>query len=178
MPRVREDFHDLVELCFYQVRPDTGTDYPCTMRQLRDLRQLPAIRYPQPRSPYEACYTLVDFLRRDPIPGSKVDAALRRIGIALDLHDWGPDLIIKAFHDLDTAFFAANLAGMTTVNWFADSELCAMGHPSVFGVTEGPSKWPGPHEIYLNAHRIFRRGSAGHFSQMWGTVSITLITVA
>lgn len=178
MHRIREDFHELVELCFYQVRPDTGTDYPCTMRQLRDLRQPPAIRYPQPRSPYEACYTLVDFLRSGPIPGSKVDAALRRIGIALDLHDWGPDLIIKAFHDLDTAFYAANLAGMTTVNWSADSEFRAMGHPRSFGFTRGPSKWPGPQEIYLNAHHIFLRGSAGHFSQMWGTVSITLITVA
>ncbi|CAO1604289.1 MAG: hypothetical protein LQ349_001071 [Xanthoria aureola] len=176
MPRVREDYPYLWHLCFEEIRPETGTDYPCTARQLRDIRHPPMLRYPRPISPHEACDALVDFLSRVPRPGSKTDAALCRIGDALDLLDWGPDLIIKAFHDLDRAFFATTLTGMTTVDWFANHEFQAMGCPPAYGMTT--SLYPGPQAIYLNARNIFRTGQAGHFSQMWQTVSISLVPLA
>ena len=173
MPRrgggIREDFHDLVEECYYDPHPDDGTPYPCKEEHLRQLRSLRHIHYPPLRSPDKACSDLIRHLTAAPSP--RVSAAIRRIGISLELRDWGPDLILKAFHDLDTAFFASTLGGRTTVQWKSDRELRAMGSEEVYGVTYTSFCGCKPQKIYLNAEIIFSEGSAGHFKQMWGTVS-------
>ena len=179
MPRprggLREDFHDLVEQCFYDPHPHEGTRYPCKEEDLRQLQRLRHVHYPRRRSPDKACSDLVRHLTAR--PSSRVSAALRRIEISLELREWGPDLILKAFRDLDTAFFASTLSGRTTVKWKSDRELCAKGKEGVYGVTYSPRKGSGPQRIVLNAERIFKEGSVGHFKQMWGTVSTSLLVV-
>lgn len=168
--RVREDFHDLVEQCFYDPHPDEGTEYPCTKGQLRELRSIGPVHYAERISPRKACSELLRFHER---PASRREnAALSRIGTALRLRDWGPDLIIKAFHDLDTAFFGGNLAGYTMVRWDSDSKFRQVGVGSSYGVTFTSFDGPDPQKIFLNAELIFKDGSVGHFKQMWGTVSI------
>ncbi|KAL9626615.1 MAG: hypothetical protein Q9204_007167 [Flavoplaca sp. TL-2023a] len=176
MPRprggLREDFHDLVEQCFYDPHPDEGTEYPCKEELLRQLRGLRHVHYPRRRSPDRACSDLVRHLTAR--PSSRVSAALHRIGISLELREWGPDLILKAFRDLDTAFFASTLSGRTTVQWKSDRELCARGDVGIYGITYEPRRESDPTRIFLNAEVIFMDGSVGHFKQMWGTVSTSL----
>ncbi|KAL8840148.1 MAG: hypothetical protein Q9205_005866 [Flavoplaca limonia] len=166
--RIREDFLDLVEQCFDEPHPDEGTDYPCTKGQLRELRSIGPVHYVARISPRKACSELLRFHER---PASRREnAALSRIGTALRLLDWGPDLIIKAFHDLDTAFFGGNLAGYTMVRWQSDAEFHQVGVGSSYGVTFTCFNGTEPQKIFLNAEVIFGEGSVGHFKQMWGTM--------
>lgn len=172
----RRDQWDLVDMSFDEVRHNTGTDYPCTRRELRSLRckgrSFRAPILPRPWSPDEACDRLLNFLNQSSGRNPDIDAALGRIGNALQLREWGPDLIIKAFHDLDRAFFAATLAGSTKVEWASQEEFAAQGSTLVRGHTMGQDF--GGSLIQLNAEFIFRDGSEGHFSDMWRTVSNTL----
>lgn len=148
-----------------EVLPDYGTDYPCTMRQLQSYRTVPAPTYDRPWSANKAARVLLEFLNA-PVPlGSRADAALHRIGFALGLSDWGPDLIIKAFRDLDLAFFRGTLTGKTMVNWATDQEF----DRPVRGTTRFLGH--GRCHIRLNASLIFCTGPTGTFSQMWTTVS-------
>lgn len=123
--------------------------------------------------PDQACCRLVQYLRRAPTP--KVEAALYRIKDALSLHmtpeEWYPDLILKAFDDLDLAFFGHKLAGRTRAKWAPHSKFEAIGAPGALGATRGREAPFEPIQIYLNAHEVFSFGSAGHFRQMWATVS-------
>ncbi|KAL8993669.1 MAG: hypothetical protein Q9169_006169, partial [Polycauliona sp. 2 TL-2023] len=91
--------------------------------------------------------------------------------------NWGPDLAIKAFHDLDTAFFGSTLAGYTTIRWIRGSQAHAMGEPTALGLTIDGSTFGKSQDIYLNAHQIWKIGSApGHFRQIWFSVSRNPIT--
>ena len=56
-------------------------------------------------------------------PGNLEMSAIERISRAIAAgHDgvWGPDLIIKAFCDLDTIFFCGRLRGHVCVRWLRD----------------------------------------------------------
>lgn len=44
-------------------------------------------------------------------------AAILRLRAGLEIQDWKPDLVIKAFHDLDTVFFNGKLRGHVTIQW-------------------------------------------------------------
>lgn len=44
-------------------------------------------------------------------------AAIFRLQGGLGIKDWKPDLIIKAFMDLDAVFFAGKLRCHTTISW-------------------------------------------------------------
>ncbi|MCJ1262297.1 hypothetical protein MMC22_002167 [Lobaria immixta] len=60
--------------------------------------------------PEQAATELEWFL--DPIIpiDSMVRAAILRLRAGLEIQDWKPDLVIKAFHDLDTVFFQWKVA--------------------------------------------------------------------
>ncbi|KAL8991891.1 MAG: hypothetical protein Q9169_007561 [Polycauliona sp. 2 TL-2023] len=172
--RVRRDFKVLVEESLRPVSIDAGTPYPCTEQQLHDLRYLLVVRYPQPWSTDRAANWLLAFLRSDARQFPKVNAAMLRLGVGVGLGEdwaaWGPDLIIKAFYDLDTAFFGSNLGGMTRVEWVPDSFFRARGHDDTFGLTVDQSRDESAQRIYLNAHVIWKAGRSGYFREMWGTL--------
>ena len=166
----REDHDWLVEMSMYPVLPDSGTNYPCSMRLLQSYQTFPEPSSGRFYSRRAAERGALEFLDKPAMPGSKEANALHRIGAGLDLPNWGPDLIIKAFRDLDIAFFGGKLTGKVMVNW-ATPEECyreeALG--TAYGITRHLGY--GRAHIVLNPLIIFKDGRPGTFCAMWMTVS-------
>ena len=72
---------------------------------------------------------------------------------------YGPDIVIKAFKDLDTVFFGGRLRGNVYIMW-ADEYMIGslqMAH-AVWGVCQRPRRGErGQVRIVLNADTIFRK---------------------
>lgn len=109
--------HMLLELARYQVRPEWGTAYPCSRRNLASYRRVPVPARKKPLSNELATSKVVSFLNEPIGTGSKEEAALHRLAEGMQLEDWGPDLAIKAFDDLDVLFFRGVLATRTMINY-------------------------------------------------------------
>lgn len=93
------------------------TSYPCDPY---DLAQCASISNDFPhsaRTPDSATTDLERFLDPYTWINSTVQAAIDRLVAGLYIPDWTPDLVIKAFYDLDTVFFDGKLRGMTTILW-------------------------------------------------------------
>ena len=56
-----------------------------------------------------AAYQLVRHNRPRKQPSSEEHDAIERLRECLAIEDWGPDIVIKAFRDLDTVFFKGRL---------------------------------------------------------------------
>lgn len=69
---------------------------------------------------------VVNFLNEPIVPSSKEEAALHRIAEGMQLKDWGPDLAIKAFDDLDILFFRGVLATKTMLNYATEEVRSAL----------------------------------------------------
>ena len=65
----------------------------------------------------EAAYQITRHNRMHKEPPLEELDAIKRLKKALEIHDWAPDLIIKAFKDLDTVFFKGRLLGNSLVRW-------------------------------------------------------------
>lgn len=102
--------------------------------------------------------------------------AIGRLRDSSKIKDWGPDLIIKAFQDLDTVFYKGCLVGNCLLRW-RDLEGCDQksrsGECSWYGITKpaGPKK-NRQCEIILSAqHIIF--GCRDPYIQMWRTMLVS-----
>lgn len=98
-----------------------GTPYPCDQYDL-DECTFGSDRPPRSQhSRTSATANLENFLH----PGARIDsvvhAAVARLRAGLRIHDWRPDLVIKAFNDLDIVFFGGKLRGHTTIRWYRAS---------------------------------------------------------
>ena len=72
---------------------------------------------------------------------------------------YGPDIVIKAFKDLETVFFGGRLRGNVCVQW-ADVYMYEMQHiaNTFWGVCQSPRRRErGQVRIVLNANAIFRK---------------------
>lgn len=140
-PKSRTELHDNA---FKDVSLDSGTEYPCTQSDLDATGGLARRKYPQDDhrdrsacrsewfskanhgpfiSPRQACLDIVKHndLRRK--PGNLERDAIERLSEAIAdgrQGSWGPDLIIKAFCDLDIVFFVGRLRGHVCVRWLPD----------------------------------------------------------
>lgn len=140
-----------------------GTPYPCSQNDLDEsifgfYNPLEARRYPE-----EALVELESFFRPNSRISPEVEAAISHLQAALKIQDWKPDLIIKAFKDLDIVFFAGKLRGHTTFSW-----RCAPWWDEEEGI---------PVYIYIYGHRgplgITRVVSCGKTAitlSAWGTL--------
>lgn len=124
--RLDRDTHMLFKLAKYPVRPDWGTAYPCSRRNLASYRRRPSRTQKKPLSMKLATSKVVNFLNESIVPGSKEEAALHRIAEGMQLKDWGPDLAIKAFDDLDILFFRGVLATKTMLNYATEEVRSAL----------------------------------------------------
>ncbi|KAI4159903.1 MAG: hypothetical protein L6R39_000279 [Caloplaca ligustica] len=150
------------------VHPDKGTRYPCSLQNILSYRRRPEKSYKNPWSNEVATNKLVNFLNEPIKEGSKERAALYRLADGMQLEKWGPDLIIKAFDDLDLVFFRGVLATRTQISWMTTREIRAKGlTSSVFGFTEPLGH--GRAHIVLNSTIIFLE-DPNPFAQMWSTM--------
>ena len=124
---------------------DSGTDYACSQNDLdatgglarqafpadarADRSASHKAWFPQPNrgpftNPKQACLEIFQHnsLRRK--PGELEQEAIDRLFKAIRTADrddiWGPDLIIKAFCDLDVVFFSGRLRGHCCVRWLRE----------------------------------------------------------
>ena len=117
------------------------------------------------------------------IPQEEADA-IRRLRDCLKIKNWGPDLVIKAFRDLDTVFFKGRVVGNCLVRW-RDREGCERmeGDCNFYGVTAplGPSE-NRQAQIVLNGNIMFFE-CEDPYIEMWrtmlvsGFLSITILQV-
>lgn len=154
----------LLDLIHAKVRQDSGTRYPCHSKNLRSYERPPEKTFQEPWGQRYATSRLLEFLDKPIKPGTREHKALHRIADGLELTLWGPDLIIKAFDDLDIVFFNGTLATRTQISWQTDREI---GYPPAFGVTH--SLGYGRCHIMLNATGIFLRPPNPR-AQMWQTM--------
>ena len=119
-------------------------------------------------SPRAAAREIYDHNRLSRALSNAECQALSRLDAALDnAHGdhWGPDLIIKAFCDLDTVFFNGRLRGHVSIAWRPDSEMTQSRYGGTCSLSEGKC------QIGLNAEGILLdQGSSKAFKQMWSTM--------
>ena len=152
----------------YPVEVDTGSYYPCGQRDIDDYQayalQWDGIHEDVETMALEATKRLSDY------PGPGTTASLYRLRDAATDPDWGPDTIIKAFHDIDNAFFGRWLRGRVIVKWTTQRDLSKkrnIPHDFILGCTQ--SKTPGRATIYMNADAVFIHGLSHTKRQMWCT---------
>ena len=140
--RTRQELRDLA---FRDISLDSGVDYTCTQGDLDatgglsrrdspeddDLRSHNALRkrwFPKPNhGPFiSASQASLDIFKHNDLrrkPGDSERDAIKRLSEAMAEGRqgfWGPDLIIKAFCDLDIVFFRGRLRGHVHIRWLPD----------------------------------------------------------
>ena len=158
----------LLEQAFYPIDARHGTPYPCRQKDL-DIVCQHVIRNEGPFVS-QMIATLEIVGHNDPrrrVPSYEREAICRLSDALRDSarYPWGPDLVIKAFLDLDLVFFRSALRGYVCVQWdsmevFAD-EGGSQGRTSVFPC-------PRNARIYLNAQAILL--STSPFRHMFSTM--------
>ena len=140
---------------------NAGTPYPCTAGELRDA--INPNRHSRRSSDFiiadQASYEVYAQNARGRNLGRGEYNAMCRleeciVAVFRDRLDWTPDLIIKAFCDLDRVFFCGRLRGYVRVRWVPGSYFPAQRR-TAFGYTE--ILGGGKAEIVLNADGIFSR---------------------
>ena len=109
------------------------------------------------------------------LPREESDA-IERVRDCLRIQDWGPDLIIKAFRDLDTVFFMGRLVGNCLIRW-RDREGCERKYNEshFYGLTAplGPLR-NRQVQIILNANLMFFQ-CANPYKEMWRTILVSAL---
>lgn len=148
----------LLEIVSQDINASRGTPYPCSQRTINATDHFSHLNERPYVSASQAIRELVEHnnLRRSPPPHER--DAIRRLSSAVDnamSGDWGPDLIIKCFIDLDTVFFGGLLRGNVTLDWGDPADWIMLElevGEGTLGVTI-----PVPHgraEIVLNARTV------------------------
>ena len=122
---------------------------------------------PQIITPRRATLDITRHNDLDRIPSESEEKAVERLSKAIDKGRkgcWGPDLIIKAFCDLDTVFFKGRLRGHVCVRWLPNWEKQSyITWGNTYDLGEGKSV------IRLNAETILVQ-YPDPFERMFGTM--------
>ena len=111
--RADQALYDITRaLCSGGLLVDRGTPYPCTQEDLDSYRRLPPggnlFRAMHQR---EALGRLLDYLDPHRRPSPKEQSAMKRLLRGINMKRKAPDIVIRAFRDLDIVFFGENLSG-------------------------------------------------------------------
>ena len=167
------DRRQLREEALRDVSLNRGTNYPCTQSELRDAT-IPSTRPTQaPLSRRQASLSVQNQnALGSHVPQSEYNAVCRLEDAILRVYSrrqWCPDLIIKAFCDLDRVFFGGELRGHVFVQWAPTSAFPShQQHPTPLGVTYPLQE--GKAMIVLCTDGVFHNSSLGAFKQMWSTM--------
>lgn len=161
---------ELFRAAFENVYTDRGTRYSCTTSDIYAATHFHGHHSGHYISANRADREIVERNSLSRVPGRSESAAIRRLVDAIrgcERHWWGPDLVIKAFLDLDKIFFCGRLRGLVRVVWRN------LHRPGVAGLCtrNGPNASSGRGEIILNADEILRsRTRPTPFFEMFATV--------
>lgn len=163
---------ELYDAALRHVYSNRGTYY--------DISQNDIDRTTHPRghntAPYRSLQSIEDEIvahnRLDRAPSRSETAAIHRLNDAIrwcEHNRWGPDIVIKAFLDLDKIFFCSRLRDLVKVVW--KPNINSPGH-YLCGLTKRDSTNPdsGRYEIWLNADEIIRSRQHTPFRQMFVTI--------
>ena len=167
---------ELRALALQPVSLNRGTPYPCSGSRLHDT----ITHNPRPRrsSSYVSAHKATSDIVAQNALGRNLDYgeydAIRRLEeIVLvcmsDGRRWTPDLIIKAFCDIDHVFFRGRLRGHVHVEWKPASYFT----PRASGMVRFGKTTPldgGKARIRLNAGGILGDTGYGPFKEMWRTM--------
>ena len=184
----KEIREQLFQEAFEPISLRTGTPYPCSQADI-DFHQRGVFKKSD-SYPFVGCRMATKEVlwqndeRRPTTPDE--EAAIDRLSnIFQSVEDeWsiGPDLVIKAFSDLDLVFFGGGLRGNVTVQWKEDNffrereaPFSVRGHCSSHNGDGSTVSVEGRCHIRLNASIIFqlaweRPGEAEPWQQMIGTL--------
>ncbi|KAL8740998.1 MAG: hypothetical protein Q9190_006349 [Brigantiaea leucoxantha] len=145
-----------------------GTNYPCSQESLDNYKRRPKRTRKKPWKPWEAVRLLEKHLDLNRPMDQEQSAAMRRLVDGMKIRPWHCDVVIKAFGDLDIAFFKGKLCQRVSVSWcrgkcFHEPDLlgyCSPIKPEGYGRAE----------IHLNPVEIFCNPHIRHPSeQIWRT---------
>ena len=116
--RANQALYDITkDLCSGGLLVGEGTRYPCTQEDLDSYRRFPPGGYYfRPMSPNAGIRRLLDFLDMNREPTPEARSALRRLVAGINMKHKAPDIVIRAFRDLDAAFFGGHLIGNVLVH--------------------------------------------------------------
>lgn len=157
------------------VRVNRGTPYPCTEDDLDTCREQGSMcvsNNPPYVTTFQATAQLCDWLNLEREPTARSMSALMRLNHYMWKLSWGPDIVIKAFRDLDIAFFDSILMGRVTVEWLCRTDWARLpGTEDSFGKT----RWRNHRQcrIMLNADAILLNMSISPepFTRMWQVIA-------
>ena len=161
---------ELYALAFRTVYCDRGTYYDCAQRTIDRATHLygrHSGQYVSLRRAVDEIVTQNNLRRR---PGRSESDAIHRLQYAKNWcqrHPWAPDLVIKAFLDLDTIFFCGRLRDIVKVSWKRN-----LHDPTMAGCCKTERRHPnsGRCLIWLNADVILRRRAQRPFKEMFATI--------
>ncbi|MCJ1462285.1 hypothetical protein MMC07_000885 [Pseudocyphellaria aurata] len=145
----------LYESCRQLPLASRGTPYPCHQDDLDSCASLP-YKSPHPkRSPEAASLELEYFLHPNAWISLTVQAAIDRLLAGLQIDNWKPDIVIKAFRDLDIVFFNGKVHGLTTIRWQSPTWW------------ERPRQTPDGHLMHQGLTEYLGRGTAAIHLNAW-----------
>ena len=156
----------------------TGTEYPCSQSEI-NFHHRGKFYHPNEGPFVSAIEATAEIIRHNKesrkIPHLELAAVDRLIDAILDAEDkgYGPDIIIKAFADLDLVFFDGRLRGNVCVQWASDEYFQKWRvPPGTWGFTVRPQPGEkGQCRVYLNAKTILLDPSTDiPFKTMFGTL--------
>ena len=127
--------------CEHRPSLDSGSFYEgCTQGDINDYIRMPDRDQPLRSMNWKlAMRKLYTFLDPNSTPSPEILSALKRLENAMWSKTWGPDIILKGAHDLDTAFFNGKLRENFGVQWGTTASMMRdVGRPvigSLYGTT-------------------------------------------
>ena len=158
---------ELYAAAFRPVYNDRGSYYDCSQRTIDRATHLYGHHTGQYVSSRHAVDEIVEHNNLRRRPGRSESDAIHRLRYAknrCERHPWGPDLVIKAFLDLDNIFFCRRLRDIVKVVWKRNLHDPTMAGCCNFQPNSGRC------EIWLNADVILRARERRPFQEMWATI--------
>lgn len=113
---------ELYREALLDVKADRGTPYDATQKDLDALKSLRANTGPFV-SQMQATKEIIDHNEPGRTPSVAEMDAIGRLCEVLKDHDCSPDIVIKAFRDLDTVFFRGRLQDKVKIRWSSPEDL-------------------------------------------------------
>lgn len=156
--RTLSELSSFVDREYGGITPDRGTPYPCTQEQIDSYTLEPYCCWGNNNlmSEHDATTMLEDFLDSRRALTDRVRSALRRIADAMSIKDsWYPDVVIKAMHDVDTAFFMGYLKGNVSIQWTSQIRLTELENGATHTYGSTLYQRHGCSVIWLNMQAVF-----------------------
>ena len=154
-----------IRLTELPVRAHSGSYYPCEQQDIDDYQSYPSIWRGFYYNGDDVLLQMTKWLVSK--PSTRELAAFDRLAEALIDPGWGPDIIIKALHDIDTALFGGKLRRKVVVRWTSQEGFTRMRVPHAIGATDDQGR--GHSLMWLNTSLVFRLDHDPKM-EMWQTM--------